>query len=345
VVAEPHALIYACVPNGGQKSLQGALPILTGEQRSRLVALEADPTAIDLGLSGKEYRELAEQVDRIHHAAQLTRLGASRALAEAVNVRGMREVVELGRACKNIRSIVVHSSACVSGNRTGRVLERELNAGQSFRSVTEETLACAERTAQSAMKELPITVVRPSQIVGDSHTGEIDELDGPYPFIQLMLGLPEDLSPPLPTRGDEILHLAPIDFVVRAAHHIGMQPSALGRTFHLTDPEPPSVRQALQLVAKHSGKRVREASLPSNLTQAFLKAPVIRRLSAEQRAYLELVRTSVRYDTTNADEILGPAGIVCPSFESYVGSLVRYLRARAQGRLQSGAEEFEDHSA
>jgi hypothetical protein len=159
------------------------------------------------------------------------------------------------------------------------------------------------------------------------------------------LSSPEEIPMPLPTRGDELLHLAPIDFVVRAIHHIGMQPAAVGRTFHLTDPRPPTVRQALQLVAQHGGKRLPAASLPANLTQALLKTPGVHLVSKNQRAFLEVVRTRVRYDTSGADELLKPAGIRCPSFESYAEQLVQYVRSRLQSRRvfdRSGEIELED---
>ncbi len=135
------------------------------------------------------------------------------------------------------RTIVVHSSALVSGNRTGLVLEEELSAGQVFRTPVEETLARAERLLRSAMGELPIAVVRPTQMVGDSRTGEVDRLDGPYLLILLIVSSPQEFPVLLPTRGDAPMHLVPIDYVVRAAHRIGMQPDAMGRTFHLADPE------------------------------------------------------------------------------------------------------------
>ncbi|MCA9630133.1 MAG: SDR family oxidoreductase, partial [Myxococcales bacterium] len=201
--------------------------------RQRLVMLDGDAAAMDLGLSGKEYRELAGKVQRIHHCAQVTYPGVGRQMANEVNLGAMREIIEFARCSSQLESVVVHSSAIVSGDRTGVVYEHELNAGQAFRGAVEQTLARAERIARGAMADLPICVIRPTQIVGDSSTGEVDRLDGPYMMMLLLLSSPSEVAIPLPTRGDTPLNLVPIDFVVRAAAHLGRQRAALGRTFHL----------------------------------------------------------------------------------------------------------------
>ena len=64
------------------------------------------------------------------------------------------------------------------------------------------------------MGELPIAIVRPTQIVGDSRTGEVDRFDGPYLLILLILSAPQDFPVLLPARGDTPMNLVPIDFVV-----------------------------------------------------------------------------------------------------------------------------------
>ena len=331
-VCEPRSRIYVVVREKFAKEAEAALDQMERAERQRVVVIEGDAAAMDLGLSGKEYRELASRVSRIHHLAQVTYPGADRKMAEAVNIGAMREIVELGRMCDRLESIVVHSSAIVSGNRTGLVLEDELAAGQSFRTPVEETLARAERFARAHMDELPIVVVRPTQIVGDSRTGEVDRLDGPYLLILLIVSSPPDLPVPLPTRGDAPMNLVPIDYVVRAAHHIGRQQAAIGRTFHLADPRPLTVRRVFELVAAAGGKRLPGGFIPSGITRALLNTPGLNLLSKSPRAFLELLTTPVRYDTRHTEEALAGADITCPAFESYVDELVRYVKRRVQER-------------
>jgi nucleoside-diphosphate-sugar epimerase len=294
---------------------------------------------MDLGLSGKEYRELASRVDRIHHVAQVTYPAADPQMALEVNLGAMKEIVELGRICTALRALVVHSSAMVSGNRTGLVLEEELNKGQSFRTPIEETLARGERFARAAMRDLPISVLRPAQIIGDSRTGEVDRFDGPYLLILLIVSSPQDFPVPLPTRGNAPMNLVPIDYVVRAAHHIGREERAVGRTLHLCDPRPLSVRRVFELVASSGGRRLPNGFIPTQLTKTLLSAPGLHLITKSPRAFVELLATPVRYDTRNADDVLRGTDIQCPPFESYVDEIVAYVKQRVQQRrIQNAAE-------
>lgn len=345
LTAEPRALVYLVVRTKLAKEASAALGLLSKAQRERIVVLEGDAAAMDLGLSGAEYRTLGSEIDRIHHLAQITYPGVARDVTEQTNLGAMREVIELGRCCSNVRSIVVHSSAMVSGNREGLVLEDELNRGQSFRTPVEETLARAERLAQKAHPPLPIVVLRPTWIVGDSTSGEIERFDGPYLLMLVIVTSPQELPVPLPTRGDALLHLVPVDYVVRAAHHIGKQSSAVGRTFHLADPRPLTVRRVFELVAASGGKRLPGGFIPTQVTKALLSAPGLGLFAKSPRAFVDTLATPVRYDTRNTDEILKGTSIRCPPFESYVDTLVSYVRRRVQERriqTETDGSEIED---
>jgi thioester reductase-like protein len=332
LVASEKSLIYVIVQTKLAEQAKAFLEQRTPAERKRVVVYEGDPAAIDFGLSGAEYRELSARVHRVHHMAQVTYPSASRKDAEYVNVGSMREVIEFGRFCQRLECIAVHSSAQVSGNRTGLVLEEELAARQSFRSPVEETLARAERIARAAMRDLPISVIRPTQIVGDSRTGEVDRFDGPYLLILLILSAPQEFPVLLPTRGDVPMNLVPIDYVVQAARHIARSPQAIGKTFHLTDPKPLTVRKVFQLVAQSGGRRLPGGFIPSRVTKALLSTPGLSLVSKSPRAFVDTITTPVRYDTRSTDDVLAGSEIHCPSFESYVDALVSFVKQRVQER-------------
>jgi thioester reductase-like protein len=338
---EPEAQVFVVVHKKFHKDTEAALEELEPDQRARLTLIEGDAAAMDLGLSGAEYRDLARRVRRIHHLAQVTYAGVDRDMAESVNIGAAREVLEFARCCSQLDSVVFHSSAMVSGSRTGLVLEEELSKGQSFRTPVEKTLARAERLARENMGVLPISVLRPTQIVGDSTTGEVDRFDGPYLLMLLIVNSPQDFPVLLPTRGDAPMHLVPIDWVVKAAHHIGRSPAAVGRTFHLADPRPLSVRRVFELVARAGGKRLPQGFIPTNLTRAVLNTPGVAMVAKSPRAFLELMATPVRYDTRHTEDILRGSGLTCPPFESYVEELVGYVKRRAHARRSADLAGFE----
>ncbi len=300
--------------------------------RERVELLEGDTSSIDLGLSGHELARLGDDVEVIHHAAQVTYLNADRAVAAQANVAGTREVLEVAALCRRLRCVVVHSQTSVSGAFEGVFREADLDVGQTHRNAVEETLARAEHMARAAMASLPVAVVRASVIVGDSHTGEIDRFDGPYHLMLLMLTSPADFAVPLPGRGDLALNLVPVDFVANAAVAIGRDPRAPGRTFHLVDSAALPARRVFELFANAAGRRSPRGSVPASLASALLRAPGLERFAASPRSLIDSLVTSIRYDTRNADLVLGPLGLRCPPFASYVDTLAAYVQTRLRER-------------
>lgn len=313
-----------------REACSAALARLPEPKRRSVEVITGDPGAIDLGLSGAEFRALADDVDVIHHAAQVIQPGTDRRTAEYSNVGGMREVLELAEAARKLRACVVHSSASVSGDRVGLVREDELDEGQRFPSVVEETLARAERMARAAMPKVPLVVLRPGFVVGDSKTGEAERLDGPYLLLLLVLAAPPGVVPPIPTRPDARVHVVPVDWLAHAAVRLGRDPRAVGRTVHLCEEYPPSVREIVDLVARAGGRRAPRGFLPANLTKTLLRAPGLERLLRSPRAFLDTLATPVTYDRTTARELL--ADLPCPPFASYVDALVGHVRRRIDER-------------
>jgi hypothetical protein len=73
--------------------------------------------------------------------------------------------------------------------------------------------------------KVPWTVYRPAAVVGDSRTGEMDKIDGPYYFFKLIQRMRQILPPWMPSVGLEggRINIVPVDFVVNALDHISHQ--------------------------------------------------------------------------------------------------------------------------
>jgi thioester reductase-like protein len=343
VRTSPKTLVHALVRPKFATEARELLDALPIDQRSRVQLVEGDAAAMDLGLSGAEFKQLASEVDRIHHAASVSYLGVDRESAEHVNVGGAREILEFAEACTSLKCLIHHSTALVSGDRTGVVMEEELKEGQRFRNVVEETKARAEKLMRAAMPRIPIAVVRPSMVVGDSQTGEIDRFDGPYLVIVLIVTSPADFALPLPGRGDAPLNLVPADYVARASRIIGLDPRSPGRTFHVVDPAPLTARRVFELVAIAAGHRAPRGFIPANLTKALLRTPGLERFAKSPRAFFDALATPVTWASPHADELLSDAGLRCPPFEGYVEKLVEYVQNRLRERRERrAAAEIDD---
>ena len=219
-----------------------------GASGARVEVLEGDVTSIDMGLAGSEFMELSRRIEAVHHAAYSTSHEVPTPALTALNVQGTREILELARAGLaqgKAPRVVAYTSVLSLGDAEGVLREEDLELGQRFRTPVEDTMHTAEKILRHAMDTLPVTVVRPATLVGDSLTGEMDLFDGPYLFIVLMLSSPVDIRLPLPTHGDLPLQVVPLDHVARAGVCFARDPRAVGRTFHVVDPSPPTMAQAL----------------------------------------------------------------------------------------------------
>jgi thioester reductase-like protein len=325
---EPEARVVAVVH---EKFLPNAAAIaksLPQAAAARLSILEGDAAAMDLGLSGKEFGRLANEVDVIHHCAAVTYLGAERARAEAVNVGATKEVLELAYEAKQLERLVHWSTALVSGAKRGFVGENDLDSGRGFRNVIEETRFRAEELAEAAKKDLPVTILRPAMVVGDATTGEIDRFEGLYLLIQLMLNAPPEVRIPMPGKSDIPLNLVPVSYAVDAGCHIARSPRSTGKTFHIVDPRPLSAQRVFELIANEAGRPLPRMRVPPKLAAALLRTPLLDKIAQGPRAFLEQLGTEVIYDARNADELLAGSGLECPPFESYVGVMVQAVREK-----------------
>ncbi len=306
-----------------EKRVTSLLAGFTPKVRGRVRFLEGRAASMDLGLAGKEFTALAAEVTHILHAGTTSRPGVSEDEARHANKDATREVIELATLAPNLVSVVLISSATVSGLRSGYVLEEELEVRHAARNHAERTLRDAERLLRRA--KLPVVILRPGILVGDARTGESDEEDALLELVRFMLDEPPEMRLPIPVRGDLPVHLLPVDFAAAACAHLAEDPRAIGRTLHVVDPDPLNAERVLELVARAVGRRFPRSLLPTALTSLLLRAPM-GRVVPWPTSFLDQLATEVVYDDHHARAMLAGTGLECPALESYVRSIVRAAR-------------------
>ncbi len=293
---------------------------------ARVRILVGDVTAMDLGLSGEEFRELTETGREVYHLAAAHTLSAERRIAESVNVQGTANVLAVARAMRRLDRFVHFSSAYVSGKRVGVIMEDELEHGQSFRNAYEATKHQAEVLVRRSGERLPVTIIRPSGVVGDSRTGQIDRFDSIYHVGMLLAGSPWAIPLPQAGEGAAPLNLVPVDFVIDAVHAIAHHPDSVGKTYHVVDPNALPARRVYEAIAARAGKRPPRFSVPVNLTKALLRLPGLERFAAVSHEAIDYLDNMAFYNCRNTLDALEGTGIRCPRFEDYVDALMRYVR-------------------
>ena len=90
---------------------------LAEHSRSRVTELEGDPSALDFGLSGAEYRALAGRVHRVYHFASVLEARRKKAELATYNIACAREVLALAAAAPALRGVVLLSKVAVCGTQ------------------------------------------------------------------------------------------------------------------------------------------------------------------------------------------------------------------------------------
>jgi NAD(P)-dependent dehydrogenase (short-subunit alcohol dehydrogenase family) len=322
---------------------EGKLPALYdywGVSKARAVPVMGNLTKRKLGVAADSIKALKGQIDHLYHLAAVYDLEADAASQVAVNIDGTRHMVEFARA---IAAGHVHhvSSIAAAGMYEGVFREDMFEEAQGLEHPYFMTKHESERVVRTACKR-PWTVYRPAAVVGDSTTGEMDKIDGPYYFFKLIQRMRQILPPWLPSVGLEggRINLVPVDFVVAALHHISHQTGrASGQCFHLVDPEGHRVGDVLDIFSRaaHAPKMnlFINAALfgfvPKSVKKGLLALAPVRRIRHAVMKdlgvpddLLMLVNYPTRFDRRHTDAALRGSGIECPKLDNYAWRLWDY---------------------
>jgi thioester reductase-like protein len=293
----------------------------------RVQVLTGDLTARGLGLDAAARRQV-HAVSEVWHLAAVYDLAVGEDVARRVNVEGTDRVLELCRGLPGLQRLHYVSTCYVSGRYAGEFGEDVLDQGQEFRNHYEETKFEAELAVRKAMADgLPVTIYRPGIVVGDSATGETQKYDGPYFLAQFLRRQPRLAVVPALGDIDRVrVCLVPRDFVVDAMDRLSAMDASLGKTYALTDPHPPAVREVVDAFAARLGRRVLWVRLPVGVTRALVGGvPGMERLLGLPAEALEYFASPTTYATTNTVADLRRTGVACPPFASYADRLIDYM--------------------
>jgi nucleoside-diphosphate-sugar epimerase len=326
LITDRDSRVRCLTPQSAFTRAEKVLSTLNDSDRKRVELLRGGVADMDFGLSGANFLSLSKEVDVIHHCAAIDYPGVTRYVTERINIKGTGEVLELAENSAHLDQLVYWSTALVAGSRPGSVMEDELVRPPSFRNVVEETRFRAEKVVRDAMGRVRTTIIRPSVVVGDAEGWKTDRLNGPYLLIKFILNAPFDITVPLPKRGEVSINQVPVGYVVDAAIAIASDRQSIGRTFHVIDPNPPSLRDVCLATAKIARRPLTIGELPTGFTTAIMQTPGIKQLSDIPRTYFEQLSVDVRYDASNTRDLLKDTAIACPTVDSYLEPLVEYLR-------------------
>lgn len=283
----------------------------------------------DLALTDDALAELGD-VGHIVHCAAIYDVTAGEAEQRAANVDGTRAVIALAR---RLDATLHHvSSIAVAGTFPGEYTEADFDVGQELPTPYHQTKFDAELLVRSA-PGLRYRIYRPAVVVGDSRTGEMDKIDGPYYFFGVLAKLavlPRFTPVLLPDSGRT--NIVPVDYVVDAVVALLHAEGRDGQTFHLTAPKTIGLRDIYRGVAAAAGLPPLRGSLPRSVTTPLFKSrgrvKVWRNMAATQLGIpaevLDVVNLAPTFTAEETGKALAGTAITVPEFADYAPKLWRY---------------------
>ncbi|WP_406638315.1 SDR family oxidoreductase [Amycolatopsis sp. WGS_07] len=290
-----------------------------------------------MGVS-EEDREALRGVDHVIHLAALYDITADDETSIRANVDGTQNVLDLAA---DLRAGCLHhvSSVAVAGDHEGLFTEDMFDVGQRLITPYHRTKFEAEKLVRD-QHEVPWRVYRPAVVVGDSQTGEMDKIDGPYylfPAISRLAGLP-DIPSAGPDLGDT--NVVPVDYVAKALLELVTTPGLDGRAFHLVNPEPQPVVSVYNAFARAAGAPTITVQFGDKVSKGIVglvklsehipgftiaRDAVLERLGIPP-VLLETMAFPSVFASAETRKALAGSGVEVPRLDEYAATLWRYWR-------------------
>jgi thioester reductase-like protein len=308
--------VFALVRAPSDDEAAGRLPA-----HDRLTAVAGDIEQRGLGLASGTRERLRDEVGTVLHCAASVSFDLSLAESRSVNVEGTRRVLDFARSCSRLERFSYVSTAYVAGEPGRLFREDELAVGQTFRNPYERSKFEAELAVRSEGSGLPLQILRPSIVVGDSTTGRTSSFNVLYAPLKAYA---RGHVRAIPARRDAPVDIVPVDYVADRTHDLAT--NGPDGTFHLVaGRNATTVGKLLDMSSEELG-RPEPAVVPPSLYRRWIhpwlrrKYPALRRMEV----YFPYFSMKVRFD----DRRLGPG----PKVERYFHRLVRYAERARWGR-------------
>jgi NAD(P)-dependent dehydrogenase (short-subunit alcohol dehydrogenase family) len=342
LLGRKNTTVYFLIRAESKKKVAKLMDFWGSEAAKRCIPIVGDIAKPGLGLSTADKTKIKGKIKHFFHLAAMYDMAASAQDNETANVTGTQNAVVLAN---EIKAGLFHhmSSIAVAGNYEGVFREDMFDEAKDYldhpyMQTKHESEALVRKNC-----DMPWRAYRPGVVLGDSKTGEIDKIDGPYYFFKLIQKMRAMLPQWMPAIGIEggRMNMVPVDFVVDATDHIAHSTDkTLNRkAFHLTDPAPLRIGDSLNIFARaaHAPQmalRVNAALLgfiPQSVMKGMMTLPPVRRIKNAvvkdlgiPEDTLSFINYPVRFDCRDTLKALEGTKIAVPDLESYAYKLWDY---------------------
>ncbi|MBW4417622.1 MAG: amino acid adenylation domain-containing protein [Myxacorys californica WJT36-NPBG1] len=348
--ADIYCLIRSTNLESAQKKLRKNLETYLLWQESfasRIIPVVGELAQPLLGLSKLQFQELASQIDVIYHNGALVNFTYPYAALKLTNVSGTQEVLRLASQVK-VKPVHFISTTNAVSPKQGmgvRVMyesdfldpDEVIETGYAQSKWVAEQLVLAARD-----RGLPICIYRPGRIAWDSRTGIGSTGDNTFRMIKGCIQLGS-----VPQR-DVSVNLIPADFASKAIVQLSQQEKALGKTFHLVNPNPASWSEVIgwvrslgyplqEIPDEQWREQLREVAGQDPNHALHPLVPFLAQSEQESSEQTSNADVSLQFDCQNTLDSLVLASLSCPSVDAdLVHPYFSYLIT--QGLLEAPTE-------
>lgn len=243
-MADPDTDVWLLIRADSDSALAGRLEELLrfwgcaddADRVRRIHGLRGDAGLPRFGLDESAYEDLARRCTHIIHCAGTVRMNLELDKARRSAVGSAEQILSLARRITEVGQLAkvdFVSTVGVAGKRSGTLPEAWLDEMPAFHNTYEQAKAEAEVVVRRAIDEeqLPITVHRPSMVIGDSRDGHVIHFQIFYFICEFLSGC--KTAGLFPNFADIQLDVIPSDVVATAIVAASRDPATTGRIFHL----------------------------------------------------------------------------------------------------------------
>lgn len=354
--------ILGLVRGKGDEKPEERLRAILGDNQ-RLFAIPGDVTQTLAGVSDKHLHLWRGKIDLVIHGAASTKFDETpNAKIRITNVWGTKQMLKLAEELGILE--FHHMSTIYVAGDSREFNEQDLYKDQYWRNVYE----ISKYEAELAVRYWPygsFSMYRLPIVVGDSRTGTISSFTGYYGFLEPLWRLKKTIlerwkkdretlqqegviveddivSLPISIPCEGPINLAPMDWLVKTMADLVEIP-AQGKTFHLSNPQPPDVREAMSLSLESLGFRgvicesrrtigIEDSPSLSRIQKIIERGiePYLPYISQERQRFGHTIIASTLHER-GKDYSLPPA-----IDRELISRLLGYAMAREFGRNRSG---------
>ncbi len=296
--------------------------------QTRVRIFRGDLTAKQFGLDRDDYERLIHNTDSVVHcAASLNRKSEKNCLN--VNLRGTLEVLQLARHAHyyhGLRRFSNVSTVAVAGKRSNEVVteDQSIDWNRSDYDPYARTKKFCEHMVRELLPEIPITIFRPSIVLGDSRYPETTQFDMVRSFVFLAR------LPALPFRANDKIDIVNVDFVANAIATLHVKPNPQHDVYHLSSGRSSQTfRELTQALAAAQNKRapvfmpLLEKPFNGSVNMLSNRRNVVGHSAALMKVFMPYLVWNTVFDNTRATSELGRQPV---PFSQYSYPLLKFSR-------------------